>query len=97
VASRIHSILPRAAIAVGLPGAALIVGAYLWSTRPYVVPAGTDIFAVVQGRWAWTTTSSGCTDDCHRISFTADHNVMMIASSKPYKTTRGTFDSVATR
>jgi hypothetical protein len=95
VASRIHSILPRVALALGLPGLTLIVGAYLSYTRPYVVPAGTDIFTVVQGRWAWTTTASGCSNDWHRISFTPDHNVMTIASSKPYKTARGTFDSVA--
>jgi len=95
VASRIHSILPRVAIALGLPGVALIVGAYLWYARPYVVPSGTDIFAVVQGRWAWTTTDSGCAKDWHRISFTPDRNIMTISSSKPYKSSRGNFDSVA--
>lgn len=95
MASRIHSLVPRVAIAVALPGVALMVGVYLWSTRPYVVPADTDIFAVVQGRWAWTNAADGCTDDWHRISFTSDHNVMTIASSKPYKTAGGSFDSVA--
>ena len=95
MASRIHSLLPRLAIAVALPGVALLVAVYLWSTRPYVVPAGSDIFAAVQGRWAWTTKVGGCTNDWHRISFTPDRNVMTIASSKPYKTADGTFDSVA--
>jgi hypothetical protein len=95
VASRIHSLLPRLAIAVALPGVALLVAVYVWSTRPYVVPAGGDIFAVVQGRWAWTTKVGGCTNDWHRISFAPDHTVMTIASSKPYKTADGTFDSVA--
>lgn len=95
VPSRIHAILPRVAIAVALPGVAVVIGGYLWYTRPYVVPSGTDIFAVTQGRWAWTTTDNGCTDAWHRITFTPDRRVMTLTSSKPYEGFDGALDSVA--
>jgi hypothetical protein len=95
VPSRIHSILPRVAIALALPGLALIVGGYLWYTRPYVVPTGTEIFATVEGRWAWTTTDNACADEWHRITFTPDRRVMTLTSSKPYEGFQGKPDSVA--
>ena len=94
-ASRIHAIIPRIAIAVGLPGVFVLVGVYLWSSRPYAVEPDTDIFAVVQGRWAWTTADSGCTNDWHRITFSPDRKVMSIASSKPYEGADGKLDSLA--
>jgi hypothetical protein len=95
VASRLHAIIPRVAIAVGLPGSVLLVLAFLRYTRPYVVPSGSDIFSVVQGRWAWTTADSGCITDWHRITISPDHQVMIITSSKPYKGADGNLDSVA--
>jgi len=93
--SRIHAIVPRVALAAALPLLALIVGSYFWYIRPYVVPPGTDIFTAVQGIWAWTTSDSACTRDWHRITFSPDHRIMRITSSKPYKGTDGKLDSVA--
>jgi hypothetical protein len=93
--SRIHAIVPRVAIAAVLPILVLIIGAYLWSTRAYVVPPGMDIFTVVQGTWAWTTADSPCTGAWHRITFSPDHRVMLITNSKPYKGADGKLDSVA--
>jgi hypothetical protein len=93
--SRIHSILPRIALAATIPVVALLVWAFLWYKRPYVVPSGLDIFAVVEGRWAWSGDAGRCTTDWHRISFSPDHRVMTITSSAPYKGADGKFDSVA--
>ncbi len=93
--SRIHAIIPRIAVALALPGLVLIVLAYLRYVRPYVAPSDTDVFTVAQGRWAWTTADSGCANNWHRITFTPDHAVMTITSSKPYEGTDGKLDSVA--
>ncbi|HYK82468.1 MAG TPA: hypothetical protein VEU55_04935 [Gemmatimonadales bacterium] len=93
--SRIHAIAPRLAIALGLAAPVVAVGAYVWYLRPYEVPPDTDIFAAVAGTWAWTTADSGCSRDWHRITFTADHTVMTIKNSKPYKRPDGRLDSVA--
>jgi hypothetical protein len=95
MASRIHSVAPRLAIFAALPLVAIGLLAYIRFTRPYAIPAGSDIFAVVQGRWAWTTVPGGCDTSWHRITFTADHRVMTITSSKPYERSDGTLDSVA--
>jgi len=93
VAPSIHSILPRAALVLALPIAAAAVMAYRSYTRPYAPPGGNP-FVVAEGRWAWTTTDSGCTNAWHRIAFSPDHTVMTITSSKPYKMPDGTLDSV---
>jgi hypothetical protein len=93
--SRIHAIVPRIAIVLAVPLVALAVAAYYWATRPYKVPAGSDIFDVVQGRWAWTTDTGGCATKWHRIAFSADRQVMTIASSEPYVGADGKLDSVA--
>lgn len=96
MAASIHSILPRAAIVVALIGSVVGVGLYLRRAHPYAVPADEDIFAVVQGRWAWTTQGDGCAGDWHRIDFSSDRSMMTITSSKPYKGANGALDSVAT-
>lgn len=93
--SRIHSILPRVAVALALPGLVLLVAGYLWYTRPYAAPSDTDIFSVVEGRWAWTTRANACAAEWHQISFTADRTVMTIANSEPYEGADGKLDSVA--
>src|SRR2546425_2895954 len=93
--SRIHSILPRVALAGGLliPIAALL----LWRsfTKGYDPPPGTDVFTFAQGTWAWTTADSNCLTDPQRISFTPDHKGMLITLAHPYKHADGTYDSVA--
>lgn len=92
--SRIHAILPRVAVLIGL---ALVAGgtvAYLRYTHPYTVPPGTDIFAFVTGRWAWTTDSSRCSTHWHDISFSPDHRVMTIANAYSFKGVDGKFDSL---
>jgi hypothetical protein len=95
MASRIHSILPRLALGLILPLIAVAVGAYVWWTKPYEVGAGSEIFDVVEGRWAWTTDSTGCADKWHDIAFSPDHRVMTISSAEPYEGADGKFDSVA--
>ncbi len=95
MASRIHSIVPRVAVAVAPVLALAAVSAYLRYTRPYEVPAGRDIFGLVQGTWAWTTADSNCATDPHRITFTPDHRGMIITAAHPYRRPDGQLDSVA--
>lgn len=92
-ASRIHSSLPRIALASGVPLVALAVTVYFLYTRAY--PGEGDVFAEVEGRWAWTGREGGCVSDWHRITFSPDHRVMMITNSKPYERADGAWDSVA--
>jgi hypothetical protein len=95
VTARIHSILPRVALAFGLflPVAGVLL--YRSLTKVYEPPPGTEIFALVQGTWAWTTSDSSCVTDPEAISFTPDRNGMIIALAHPYKLSDGSFDSVA--
>jgi hypothetical protein len=93
--SRIHAILPRIAVALALPLLAGGVGAYVWLTRSYEVPEGSDVFEVAAGRWAWTTDSTDCTTEWHTISFSPDRQVMTITNSEPYERPDGMLDSVA--
>jgi hypothetical protein len=93
--SRIHAILPRVALASGalLPLVAFLL--YRSFTKTYVPPPGTDIFTLVQGTWAWTTSDSSCRTDPETISFTPDRKGMIIALGRPYKLADGTLDSMA--
>jgi hypothetical protein len=93
--SRIHSILPRLALATLplFPIAMLLF--YRSLTKAYAVPPGEDIFALVTGTWAWPPSDSNCLTDSHRIAFTPDHKVMTITAARPYKLDNGTLDSVA--
>lgn len=95
MSSRIHSIVPRVAIGVGVLLPILGLLTYFIYTQPYDPPSDTDIFAVVEGKWAWTTSDSGCAADWHRIAFTSDRGVMTIAASKPYEGADGKLDSIA--
>ena len=95
MASRIHSILPRLAIGLVIPILALAIGAYVWFTRAYEVPEGTEVFDAAEGRWAWTTDTGGCAAKWHRISFSQDRRIMTITSSEPYAGADGKVDSVA--
>jgi len=95
MSSRIHAIIPQLALGLFLPGLVAVVALYIWWNKPYEVPGEDDIFAAVEGKWAWTTSDSGCTNEWHRITFTPDRRVMTIAASKPYETSDGTMDSVA--
>lgn len=93
--SRIHSILPRVALASLLLLPLVIVVLYRALTRAYAVPANQDIYSIVQGTWAWTTSDSNCLTDPHRITFAPDHKVMLITDAHPYRLPDGTLDSVA--
>jgi len=95
MASRIHTILPQLALGMFLQGLVAVAAFYFWWNKPYEVPGEDDIFAAVEGKWAWTTSDSGCTKEWHRITFTPDRRVMTIAASKPYEKTDGTMDSLA--
>lgn len=95
MSSRIHSVIPRVAIGIGLLAPVVGGAAYLRYTRPYEPAADTDIFSVVEGKWAWTTSDSGCTSEWHRIAFTSDRGVMTIAASQPYEGADGKLDSIA--
>ena len=84
------------ALPIFLPGLAALVALYVWWDRPYEVPGGADdIFAVIEGKWAWAVSDSGCAKESHRITFTPDRRVMTIASAKPYEGADGKLDSVA--
>jgi hypothetical protein len=75
-----------------------VVGAvafYRHNTHVYEVPAGRDVFAMVEGTWAWTTTDRNCATDPHRITFTSDHKGMLITSAHRYRRPDGRLDSVA--
>jgi hypothetical protein len=95
MASRIHSILPRLALASLLLIPIALVVLYRSFTKAYVVPPGKDIYSIVQGTWAWTTSDTNCLADPHRIAFTPDHKGMTITEAHPYKLPDGTLDSVA--
>jgi hypothetical protein len=93
--SRIHSILFRAALASVLvvPIAGFLV--YRAITNPYEPPPGSDVFALVQGSWAWSTSDSNCVKEPEKISFTPDHKGMIITLARPYRLPNGRWDSVA--
>ena len=95
MASRIHAVLPRVALSLGLVGSVAGLAGYYWYTRPYEVPADMDVYRVVEGTWAWTTSDSACTRDWHRIGFSPDRTVMTITSSQPYRGADGKSDSIA--
>ena len=92
--SSIHSFLPRLA----LIAAPLVVGATVYAvislTRPYDVPAETDIFQVVTGKWAWTGPANPCDSDPHTIAFSSDRTEMLITHAQAFRGADGQFDSV---
>ena len=93
--SRIHAIVPRVALALGPALLLAAVGGYLLYMRPYEVPTDTDIFTVVQGTWAWTTSDSNCVTNPHTITLTPDHTGMIITAAHPYHRADGRLDSIA--
>ena len=95
MSSRIHSILPRVALASGLAIPILGVLVYRAFTTTFTPPPGTDVFTLAEGTWAWTTADSNCRTDPERITFTADRKGMIITLARPYKLADGTLDSVA--
>ena len=95
MASRIHAIIPRLAIALGLVLPVLVWFTYVQYTRPYEAPRGTDVFNVVRGRWEWSPGTGGCFGEWHRIRFAPDYSIMYITASKPYKGFDGKLDSIA--
>lgn len=95
MASRLHSIIPRVALVLGPTLIAALVATYMYATRTYEVPAETDIFTVVTGKWAWTTADSNCRTDPHTITFTSDRRGMIITEANPYRLSDGRLDTVA--
>jgi hypothetical protein len=95
VTSRIHSILPRIALIGGLvlPVAGMLLLSSL--SRSYKPPPGTDVFALAQGTWAWSTSESTCRTDPQTISFTPDRKGMLITLAHPHPLADGRLDSVA--
>jgi hypothetical protein len=91
--SRFHANLGRIALGVGAVLLATIALAVVLSVRTYEVPEGTDIFAVVEGRWAWTNSEGGCATDAHTISFSPDRRQMFIASARPFRGADSVVDS----
>jgi hypothetical protein len=87
--------MPRIALVAGPLLALGAARAYVHYTRPYQVPIGTDVFAVVQGTWAWTTSDTNCAKNPHTITFTPDHKGMLITASHPNHRPDGRLDSVA--
>lgn len=94
MASRIHSLLPRVALWSSFLIPVAIYVAYRSYTGVFEVPRGSDIFAVVQGSWAWSPADSGCRDNPHRIAVSTDHRTMTITAAHPYKHGDGSLDSI---
>ena len=95
VAARIHSILPRVALAIGLLLPIPVFLLFRSLTKGYEPPPGTDVYTLVRGTWAWTTADTNCRTNPQTISFTPDRKGMIITLAHPYKHTDGTFNSVA--
>jgi hypothetical protein len=96
MASSIHSLIPRLAIVV-VP-VALVVGAYAayrQLVHAYDVPDGSDIFQVVEGRWALPGPAGNCDTNAVTIRFTADHADMILISPHPMRRDGGELDSMA--
>jgi hypothetical protein len=94
MASRVHSIWPRLALVSLIPLAALAVAGYRWFMRRYGPLLEPRAFVYLEGRWRSSDTTGACTTDWHEIRFSADHRVMRITSSRPYKRADGRLDSV---
>lgn len=95
MASRIHSLLPRFAIAAGLLG--LVVApavVYRRFVHAYDVPAGSDIFEVVQGKWALLGSAGSCDTNAVTIRFTRDHADLILQSPHPLRGTDEVVDSI---
>ena len=76
------------------PFAAFIAGVIallqsLFGVRPYDVPAGTDIFTVVEGTWDWSGSPGVCRDNPHRITFSSDRREMVLAFEQPLDSVSG--------
>jgi hypothetical protein len=79
MASGIHSLVPKLAFAFTPLAMALSVYAfYRWRLRSYDVPSGTDIFDVVEGRWAFSGATSNCDSEAVTVSFTSNHRDMVL-------------------
>ena len=63
----------------GIVGIGFIVWALVYGASPgYEVPRETEIFDVVEGTWAWTTTEDGCAGEPQGISFSSDRDQMFV-------------------
>ena len=60
-----------------------LLAAMVRPPAPYEVPAGTDIFSVVEGTWDWAGRSETCKDNPHTISFSPDRATMILTFVKP--------------
>jgi hypothetical protein len=65
----------------------LIVWWRPWKT--YEVPASSDIFTAVTGRWDWEGAEGFCERDPHTIAFSPDREVMIITAARPWTDSAG--------
>lgn len=94
-----RAFLRDVALLLGVP--LLVLGGLLVWWAPWKpeweVPADTDVFAVAEGTWDWTTapTDSFCVARRHTVAFSPDRRVMTIAQSEPWTDSTGRQHQVA--
>lgn len=95
MASSIHSLIPKLAIVVvplGLGVASYAV--YRRLVHTWDVPNGTDIFQVVEGKWALPGRAGNCDTNAVTIRFTPDHADMILISPHLVRRDDGELDSI---
>jgi hypothetical protein len=81
MASRIHSLIPKLAIALGLLALGVVpYGIYRWVGRTYDVPNDSDIFQALQGTWTLSGPAGNCDTSSVTIGFTPDRADMILVS-----------------
>lgn len=66
-----------------------------WYRTPFELPSRDQMFTTLPGTWDWRSDSIPCGPMRHTISFTADHQLMVIRAVTPWTDSSGVKDSVA--
>jgi hypothetical protein len=71
--------LMPALLLAGIIGIGFILWTLVYDPSPrYEVPRGAQIFDVVEGTWAWTTTEDGCSEEPQGITFSSGRDQMFL-------------------
>lgn len=93
--ARIHSLLPKIAIAAAALALVVIPTAlYVHIAYKYDVPRGTDVFRIVTGRWTVVGRAGSCDTNTATLRFTPDHADLILVRSIPVREPDGTLDSI---
>ena len=73
-----------------MPGCFAVVIAFLAALaaalrppRPYEVPPGRDVYAVIEGTWDWAGRPGTCRDNPHTLAFSPDGETLLLMSERP--------------